>query len=173
MLAGLQEFSELKKANRAIPKYKVKSNFQAGKATHISHAPRGPQWELQPMHHSMPPHNASESESDKVLSEPSPPGLVLRGSQSKRELVQPAPQPQQSATLSHPIQGSCLTARASHTAASPQHRCQSRLHSTRDVHCSTGFVTKSNLRQKQEKCATGGQQTCSEGDQCRPSVLTG
>ena len=53
------------------------SNSHTSKATHVSHPPRGAQWELQPTHHSSPPSNVQENESDTDLSESSPPGLVL------------------------------------------------------------------------------------------------
>ena len=41
LLAGFQEFSELKQANKAILKYNDQSSFQVGKATYVSHTPRG------------------------------------------------------------------------------------------------------------------------------------
>ena len=86
-LAGLPEFFELDQANKAIPRYNDQSNFRAVTATHVSHTPRGPQLELQPTPHSVPPRNALGSKCDTDLSEPSPPGLVLGGSQCKGELV--------------------------------------------------------------------------------------
>ena len=110
------------------------------------------------MHHPVTPRNALKSESDTSNLESGPSGHVLQSSQCKGELVQPAPRPQRWATLSHPIWRGHLMAWASHTAVSPQHRCQSRSHSTRDVHCSTGCEAKSSSRQKQERCAMGAGQ---------------
>ena len=76
-LAGLQEFSELEHTDKAISRYNGQSNFLAGKATHVSHTPRGSQWELQPTYHSVPLSNDSEYESDIKLLESSPLRLVL------------------------------------------------------------------------------------------------
>ena len=54
---------EQQATNKATPMYNGQSNPCASEGTHVSHTARGPLWEPQCTHYSMPPRNVQEDES--------------------------------------------------------------------------------------------------------------